>query len=349
MAVFVLKDPAAVAYDKAAGLSGIALGHLHMTEIIQEILRPGLFALVGMFFALSGFLVTGSAVKNPEIKSFIVNRILRIVPALSVETTLCALLLGPLLTQLPLREYFTDYQFYRYFGNIVGHITFELPGLFVTNPWPEMVNANLWTLPWELWCYVFAFLLLLTGLISGEFRKSRWISLTIGVVVLVELVGTFVDPHAFSVRQDSTRFAGWYIVMMFFFGMLFRLNAKYISLNWMLFVAAAACYAVMMWFNILLPLAGIFLTYCTVYIGMQKFPAFDRVFFQDLSYGIYLYGFPLSQATIYLFMTWFGRPHLSFVFVFPVVLVLTLGFAMMSWNCIEKPALRLRKLWQKPV
>jgi len=349
MAVFVLKNPTAVAYDKAAGLSGLAFGSLHAGEIIQEVLRPGLFALVGMFFALSGFLVTGSAMRNSEIKSFVANRILRIVPALSVEVTLCALLLGPLLTQLPLSEYFGSYQFYRYFGNIVGHVTFELPGLFVTNPWPEMVNANLWTLPWELWCYVFAFVLLLTRAISYEFNKSRWISLAIIAVLVAEVIAALIDPHTYNVRQDSTRFAGWYIVMMFFFGMLFRLNANYISLNWVFFVVAAGCYAVMMWFNILLPLAGIFLTYCTVYVGMMKFPRFDRLFTQDLSYGIYLYGFPLSQATIYLFMTYFGRSHLSFLVIFPIVLVLTLSFAMMSWNFIEKPTLRLRKLWQKPV
>ncbi len=36
---------------------------------------------------------------------------------------------------LPLSQYFSD-QISRYFGNIVGHVTFELPGLFLPNPWP---------------------------------------------------------------------------------------------------------------------------------------------------------------------------------------------------------------------
>lgn len=347
MAVFVLKDSAAVAY-KMAGLTAVEFSKLPVGELIQEILRPGLVALVGMFFALSGFLVTGSAVKNPDVKTFFINRVLRIGPALSVEVTLCALVLGPLLTQLPLAQYFSDYQFYRYFGNIVGHVTFELPGLFVTNPWPEMVNANLWTLPWELWCYIFAFALLVAGMISRDDRRSRWISVAVGAVLAVELIAYFVDPHAFNVRQDSTRFAGWYLVLMFFFGMAFRLNTKYLSMHWALFAICAACYAAMMWFNVLLPLAGVCLTYCTVYIGMMRFRTFDRLFSQDLSYGIYLYGFPITQATIYLFQRAAG-PHQSFAVIFPVVLVMTLGFAAFSWNCIEKPALRLRKFYQKPV
>src|SRR3954454_2832125 len=100
----------------------------------------------------------------------------------------------------------------------------------------------------------------------------------------------------------------------------------------------------MMWLNVLLPLAGIFLTYCTVYIGMQSFKAFDRLFSQDLSYGIYLYGFPITQATIDIFQRVLGPDHrLSLAMILPIVIVLTLGFAAFSWNVIEKPALRLRR------
>lgn len=349
MAVYVLRDPGAAAFDKMGGLTALSFGHLHASEIIQELLRPGLIALVGMFFALSGFLVTGSAIKNPDLKTFFINRVLRIVPALSVEVTLCALVVGPLLTQLPLSQYLAEYQFYRYFGNIVGHVTFELPGLFLHNPWPEMVNANLWTLPWELWCYVFAFALLLARMISGESRKIRWITLLVGAALLAELVAYFVDPATFNVRSDSTRLAGWYLVFMFFFGMVFRLHARYVPIHWTIFAASAFCYAAIMWLNVLLPLAGIFLTYCTVYIGMQSFKAFDRLFTQDLSYGIYLYGFPITQATIDIFQRVLGPDHrLSLAMILPIVIVLTLGFAAFSWNVIEKPALRLRRFYQRP-
>lgn len=349
MAVYVLKDPGAAAFDKMGGLTALSFSHLHASEIIQELLRPGLIALVGMFFALSGFLVTGSAIKNPDLKTFFINRVLRIVPALSVEVTLCALVVGPLLTQLPLSQYLSEYQFFRYFGNIVGHVTFELPGLFLHNPWPEMVNANLWTLPWELWCYIFALALLLARMISSEPAKVRWITLLVGAALLAELVAYFIDPATFNVRHDSTRLAGWYLVFMFFFGMVFRLNARYVPIHWAIFAMSAACYAVIMWLNVLLPLAGIFLTYCTVYIGMKSFRAFDRLFRQDLSYGIYLYGFPITQATIDIFQRVSGPDHrLSLAVILPVVVVLTIIFAQLSWNFIEKPALHLRRFYQKP-
>ena len=87
--------------------------------------------------------------------------------------TLSALVLGPLLTTLPLSKYFTDPQFFRYFGNIVGWITFYLPGVFQQND-PPIVNINLWTLPSEFDCYVITAALMSFGLIWCHALASRW-------------------------------------------------------------------------------------------------------------------------------------------------------------------------------
>ncbi len=73
---------------------------------------------------------------------------------------------------------------------------------------------------------------------------------------------------------------------------------------------------------------------------------------QDLSYGIYLYGFPMTQAVVALLLppSWATpRREVSFAVIFPLVLLLTGSFASLSWDYIEKPALRLRHLWvRKP-
>ena len=78
---------------------------------------------------------------------------------------------------------------------------------------------------------------------------------------------------------------------------------------------------------------------------MQSFPFFDRFVKKDLSYGIYLYGFPITQATILLLLARLpGDSSLfKFLIIFPVVLGLTVLFATVSWNYIEKPALTIRK------
>jgi peptidoglycan/LPS O-acetylase OafA/YrhL len=38
--------------------------------------------------------------------------------------------------------------------NIVGHVHFALPGVFANNPLPSIVNGQLWTIPFELYCYI---------------------------------------------------------------------------------------------------------------------------------------------------------------------------------------------------
>src|SRR5258708_11911847 len=75
------------------------------------------YALVPMFFVLSGFLVAGSGTRLST-KNFILNRAARIVPALFADIVFAALLIGPLVTKLPADLYFTDSTFFSYFLNI---------------------------------------------------------------------------------------------------------------------------------------------------------------------------------------------------------------------------------------
>ena len=57
--------------------------------------------ILPMFFALSGFLVAGS-LERTRAHQFVVLRALRLIPALAVEVTLSALILGAFFTTLPL-------------------------------------------------------------------------------------------------------------------------------------------------------------------------------------------------------------------------------------------------------
>ena len=111
--------------------AGVAAAHF--VGVVKAIDR----GLVPSFFALSGFLVLGSALRLRATSTFLAHRALRIFPALSVEVTLSALILGPLLTKLQLHDYFADSEFPKYFGNMVGQITYVLPGVFEDNPVPQ--------------------------------------------------------------------------------------------------------------------------------------------------------------------------------------------------------------------
>ena len=143
-------------------------------------LRYGVFAILPMFFGLSGFLVTGSAERVKSSLKFFLQRAFRLIPALTVEVLISAIILGTLVTTLPLKEYFTHYQFWAYFGNIIGDVHFELPGVFKDNPLPDGVNGNMWTLRPEYYCYA-----ILLGLMF--FRIFRFEKIYIASLVLMIL------------------------------------------------------------------------------------------------------------------------------------------------------------------
>jgi peptidoglycan/LPS O-acetylase OafA/YrhL len=132
-----------------------------------------LWALFGttmpMFFALSGFLITGSAGRL-KLKDFLLNRSMRIVPALAVDICVSALLIGTAVTTEPLHSYFTDRRFAHYFLNILGFIHYELPGVFASNPFPNQVNGSLWTVPFEIGCYCIMSLMIIGGAARSHSR-----------------------------------------------------------------------------------------------------------------------------------------------------------------------------------
>lgn len=312
---------------------------LFTKPVIIELLRPFLYSLVAAFFALSGFLVAGSALRTRNVRSFLAFRIFRIIPALSSEVLLSGFVLGPLVTSYALGGYFSDPALYRYLGNIFGFVSFELPGVFDQNPIPATVNANLWTLPPEFYCYLAMTALMLAGVLYR--KKSFFLLFAVMALTMVAL-----EQFGVPSRLDTTRFSKMFLVYMFVIGVTMWIYAQYIPLNRYLFLACAAAYYVLVvtrWSDYL---AGAMLAYCVVFVGMMRFDLFDRLVKVDLSYGIYLYGFPITQTLIF-----FLAPYLSThsdsvkrLSIMALSLPLTIGFAWASWILVERPALGLKKL-----
>jgi peptidoglycan/LPS O-acetylase OafA/YrhL len=95
------------------------------------LVQPAIYTILGIFFALSGFLVTGSAIRTIAVPTFLSFRVLRLVPALTVETILSALVIGPVVTTVPLHDYFSRHSFFTYCDNIVGQVQTTRPGVAV--------------------------------------------------------------------------------------------------------------------------------------------------------------------------------------------------------------------------
>jgi peptidoglycan/LPS O-acetylase OafA/YrhL len=78
----------------------------------------------------------------------------------------------------------------------------------------------------------------------------------------------------------------------------------------------------------------------TIYLGLLEPKRISLVSSGDYSYGLFLYGFPIQQATI---ATLGAVGHHWFVNT-AVALPVTFAIAFFSWRYIEKPALGLRSV-----
>lgn len=310
------------------------------------------YSLVPMFFALSGFLISGSAARL-SIKNFLINRGLRIVPALAVDTCVCALIIGPIFTTVSLRHYFFSYQFAIFFANIIGWVHFTLPGVFMTHA-VARVNGSLWTVPFELMCYLMISIMIVTAVI-----KHR---ITVLVFVLGYLVVATVIQfsHLLQLVHSATLATVISVVFIeheaqavtaFLFGIIAYQNRKIIPYSGYLFVT---CAALILGIAFILPMQQgqstllrfillPALAYVTVFIGLTpiRLPRFFRT--GDYSYGIYLYHQPFLQIVISLFPAMALAPHTGAAFTFVVGLPFVIAVAWLSWHFVEKPLLALRK------
>ncbi|MCC8984527.1 acyltransferase family protein [Bradyrhizobium acaciae] len=340
---FSLADQLAVSRNRPTGFDYLRLALaasiicLHSANVVfgidraMEILghiRIGAAMVLALFFALSGFLVAGSLLRCRSLISFLGLRVLRIAPALAVETTLSALIIGPIFSALPLAQYFADPKFYAYFRNIVGDIHYELPGVFLHNPVPFAVNAQLWTVPYELWCYVILALLAVTTICFNR------------VLYLMFLVFAQIGFACHDIYHSDLQYLHLrpqLLVFCFLAGVGFYLWRDKVPFNRTTFLLALTLCAAGMATGytdafIVGPVA-----YVACYLGLMNPRRSWVVSSGDYSYGMYLYGVVVQQSVATL-----GPSVQHWYLNILISLPIAFGVAFVSWHLVEKHALRLR-------
>lgn len=302
-------------------------GAPHPGNVVTQLLGEG---GVDGFFAISGFLIVSSWMRRPRWWPYLKARFLRIVPAFWVCLLVTAVGLAPLGILLA-RQQFPD----GYVADAVTYVTHNA-GLLITEtgigetptgvPYPGVWNGSLWTLWWEFLCYLGVLALGLTRLL--RFR------LTIPAVFLACL--------AVVVATDLGAAGNFYLVNGARFGLMFAAGAlvyqfrHLIPVNGWLIGGAFVVVAL----AALLPdyrvVAAIPLAFAL--IGVGALTKIRRLRLQnDVSYGTYIYAFPVQQVLASAGLAVVGVP------VFAIVAtVITLALATGSWYAIEKPAMRLR-------
>ena len=281
-----------------------------------------------VFFSLSGYLVTKSWHADPHVLRFAARRALRIWPALAAAVIFAALVVGPLVTAIPLHVYFTHQMFLDYFSTLYLKVMYVLPGVFETNPHTLSVNGSLWTIPLEVRCYLVVAVL---GLLGGMKRRS--IFLLIAAASFTWYIYKNSPDLRGAVhfgRELSTYFvagAVWY----YFEGAWKKRPMLFLALV----LSAAAAVQLAGWRYTALLIA---LPYVVVWFGSASTPFLRRAGrWGDPSYGLYLFAFPIQQTIIF-----FAYPRMGFMSTLLTAVAFTGVMAYASWHWIEKPALRLK-------
>ena len=280
---------------------------------------------VFVFFAISGFLVTQSFEQTQGPLRYLLKRCLRIFPGYLVMLVLSAFVLAPIVTTLPLAQYLGRPEPYRYvLDNAVFSLkVHELPGvMFVDNAVGLEINGSLWTLGLEFEMYLMVMAL-------GMLRLIR-----LPVCLLLVALGMA------SIHFDALNILGGWGWMLSFFAIgmtLYKLRETRIFDGRIALLAVAGLIASVPLgqFILLFPLFG---CYLALYLALQpRLPVIPAARFGDLSYGLYIYGWPSQQAVI-----WLMKGHAAWWQVFLLASLLAGALAFLSWHLIEKRALSLK-------
>ncbi len=283
---------------------------------------------VNGFFAVSGFLVTMSYDRRGW-RDYVIARTLRIAPGFIVATLIVALVFGAALTRLPVAEYWRDPGLWRFITATLT--TFKssavLPGVFEANPFKFPIGT-VWTLKYEVLCYVGVLLLGLSGLL-----RLRMVVLILVAELFCAVAGLdAVRPDAPKGLQTMLR-----LPLVFFLGSLLYLWRDRVHLS--IRVLASLTIATALLRDTFLCKALLFTaeSYGVLWLALTSgllHSALDLK--SDFSYGTYLYGWPVQQALHQLF------PTASALSLLGPSLVLTLAIAALSWFLVERPALALK-------
>lgn len=292
---------------------------------------------VCIFFVISGFLVTSSLQRRSDF-SYFKSRILRIVPALVGVSLFDIFVIGPAFTELTLGDYFRSPETWLHLHNpMVFPIYGNLPKVFDHHLVPG-TNGSLWTLPLECGFYVILPLLSVLRLLG-----RRMVLVVLGGLGAAYVAGTLY----FGLGWPSPGPVVWtgalaYPVLRF--GLFFLAgSAFWIWRDRVPLSGGLACGLLLFLFMMAkTPAAGFAYIACFPYLVLYAALARPLPFdighkIGDLSYGVYLYAYPLQQAAIELFGLR-GQALLLGAIVTPVACLL----AYLSWRMVERPILSLR-------
>jgi peptidoglycan/LPS O-acetylase OafA/YrhL len=303
---------------------------------------------VAGFFAISGFLLAGSAQRLSS-HTFLIHRIFRLLPGLWFALVVSAFVIVPIASIYGSTD--SEFSFVAgtessltYFLLNMGLFVFQdsIGNVYATNPYPLAVNGSLWTLAPEFICYVS-----LLGLAFITRRKDlAQKALLFLAVVSISVVWTIFENSS-DATMNTIIYPALGLGLAFATGALMAFVVKQFPFRpspvvtipilgiWILLGASG-------------PVATILLSIIIVYLGLSLTNSVASSIGRktDISYGVYLFHFPVIQTIILCTTpTWTATASLT---ILPIIsLTIVSPLAWVSWRFIEDPFIKRSRAGSK--
>jgi peptidoglycan/LPS O-acetylase OafA/YrhL len=292
---------------------------------------------VKIFFFISGLVVTNSLLQKKSAKTFVVSRVFRIFPALLFLLVISALVIGPFMSSFTFHQYFDAPGTYNYIKqNLILKTNYNLPRVFDDVPYAGAVNGSLWTLFYEVACYLFLLGVYLVGVFSKRIISN--------LVFLAIILDTFLpQPVLLNWMGDKTELL--YLPASFSIGVLLAINAEKLILSINQLIGFSVL-TYLLWDTRFAELLFCFSSFAFV-MYVSSLPALIKIKPKyDFSYGIYLWGFFVQQCVAHLI------PGSNLYLKMIISLMVSIILGAVSWFLVESWAIEagkkvLRKLRSK--
>ncbi|AZA90409.1 Acyltransferase family [Chryseobacterium nakagawai] len=285
---------------------------------------------VAFFFVLSGYLIFQSVENSKSLFDYFWKRSLRLFPALLVM--LC-FSMGVMV----LLNYKVVFQkdFWYYLPNNLSlyNVQYNVPGMFVNNPYPKATNGSLWSLAYEFSMYIaISFLFFIKSSIT---KRNLLILGFLISVCLTAFNPNYLSSFFNTINLESILF--YKLSALFFGGAL--MNFVKFRFNWLVFVILLISLAVSFYFGVFHITSSFIFPLLIILLGEDYFQSFQLPKkLGDISYGVYIYAFFIQQV----FMNFL---NLSPILLFTLSTIVTYILSYFSWHFVEKKMKRFKTIY----
>lgn len=285
---------------------------------------------VRVFFAVSGFLIVQSWERSSSAMTYFSKRVRRIFPGYLVAVALCSFVVVPLYSSAGYSGVTFDVAGEWLWKNLLLRNYIPPSDAFATNS-IRAVNGALWSIPFEFWCYIGVAVLGFSGLL-----RRRWVVLA--ALIALMIVKTWLDATG---RKPGGGLIGdiigwpylWFsMAPSFLIGVVaLKFGSNIPRSRWMLLaltgalILAAHAPTRIAFDLIFIPWLGYAVFYCAFIAAAIP----DAAKHGDISYGTYLYGFPIQQMLA-------ASATLSFPAFIAASVALSLVAGALSWIIVER-------------